>query len=70
MRLIDYLREKGETVSDFARRAQEPESTIRKIVYGQRQPSLGLAVKITALTNEAVTAEDMVINPDACGEAA
>ena len=65
MRLLDHLKERGETVADFAKRAQEAETTIRKIVYGQRQPSLPLAVKIASLTAGAVTEADLLIAPQA-----
>lgn len=61
MKLIDYLKGNGETVSDFAARAEEPENTIRKIVYGQRQPSLPLAVKISELTGGAVTEAELLL---------
>lgn len=67
MKLIDHLKDRKETVADFARRAEESESTIRKIVYGQRQPSLPLAVKIAALTEGAVSEADLVSPP--AGEA-
>jgi DNA-binding XRE family transcriptional regulator len=61
MKLSTHLKETRETVADFARRAGEAESTIRKIVYGQRQPSLPLAVKISELTGGAVTEADLVM---------
>jgi transcriptional regulator with XRE-family HTH domain len=61
MKLIDHLKERGETVADFAKRTGEAESTIRKIVYGQRQPSLPLAVKISEFTGGAVTEADLVV---------
>ncbi len=61
MRLIDHLKETGETVDDFAARLCEARSTIRKIVYGQRQPSLPLAVKIEQATGGKVTGSDMVL---------
>lgn len=62
MKLIDYLRERRETVSDFAKRAEVSGNTIRKIVYGQRQPSLGLAAKLSGLTDGRVSVEDMIID--------
>lgn len=63
MLLITYLKDAGETVSQFASRIDEAESTIRKIVYRQRQPSLQLSIKIVAATGGAVSASDLVIAP-------
>lgn len=60
MRLIDYLKDRSETVADFASRIGEAESTIRKIVYGQRQPSLPLAVKLSEATDGAVAPGELV----------
>lgn len=70
MRLIDHLKATSETVDDFATRAKESANTIRKIVYGQRQPSLPLAVKLAALTGGAVSEADLVITPIEQKEAA
>jgi plasmid maintenance system antidote protein VapI len=61
MKLLDYLKAETKTVSEFAAEIGEAENTIRKIVYGQRQPSLGLAVKISEATGERVTPVDMVV---------
>lgn len=61
MTLLDHLTATSEGVSAFADRIGEPRNTIRKIAYRQRQPSLELAVKITAATKGAVTSEDMVL---------
>lgn len=61
MKLIDYLKDREESVSDFAARIGEADNTIRKIVYGQRQPSLPLAVKISDATGGATTPGEMVI---------
>lgn len=60
MRLLDYLKGKPETVADFAARIGEPENTIRKIVYGQRQPSLPLAIKISNATDGATAPGELV----------
>lgn len=60
MKLIDYLRSAEKTVAAFALELGESENTIRKIVYGQRQPSLPLAVKIAEATGGAVEAADML----------
>ena len=65
MTLQDHLKDTNQTVADFAARIGEPENTIRKIVYRQRQPSLPLAVKITDATGGAVTAADMVVQAEA-----
>jgi plasmid maintenance system antidote protein VapI len=61
MKLIDHLRETEQTVAAFAERIEEAENTIRKIVYGQRQPSLPLAVKISAATGGAVSEADLLL---------
>jgi len=61
MKLIDHLKASGETVEDFAARIGEALSTIRKIAYGQRQPSLPLAVKIERATSAAVSGADMLL---------
>jgi plasmid maintenance system antidote protein VapI len=60
MKLLDYLKEKQETVADFATRVGEAENTIRKIVYGQRQPSLPLAVKISDATGGATAPGELL----------
>ena len=61
MTLQDHLNATKETVNAFADRIGVKRSTIRKIVYRQRQPSLGLAATISAATAGEVTLEDMVI---------
>lgn len=61
MKLLDHLKATGETVDVFAERLGEPLSTIRKIAYRQRQPSLPLAVKIETATAGAVTGVDMLL---------
>lgn len=61
MTLLDHLKATGETVDGFAARLRVPHSTIRKIAYRQRQPSLPLAVKIEQATKGAVTGADMVL---------
>ncbi|KMS53612.1 hypothetical protein V474_22800 [Novosphingobium barchaimii LL02] len=62
MQLIQYLKDRNESVSAFAARISEPQTTIRKIVYGQRQPSLPLAVKISEATEGATSPGELVIN--------
>lgn len=61
MTLLDHLKATEEGVSAFADRIGEPRSTIRKIAYGQRQPSLDLAVRIKDATDGAVLPEDMLL---------
>ncbi len=61
MTLLDHLKATEEKVEAFAARIGEPLSTIRKIAYRQRQPSLPLAVKIEQATGGAVTGSDMVL---------
>lgn len=61
MRLIDHLKAVDKTVAAFAEQIGESENTVRKIVYGQRQPSLPLAVKISAATKGAVTEADLIL---------
>lgn len=64
MKLIDHLKAVGKTVAAFAEEIGEAENTVRKIVYGQRQPSLPLAVKISAATGGDVLEADMVLPQD------
>lgn len=61
MTLRDHLRATNEAVNAFADRIGVDRSTIRKIVYRQRQPSLELAVTISLATNGAVKPEDMIL---------
>lgn len=61
MTLLDHLKATKEGVSAFADRIGEPRSTIRKIAYRQRQPSLELAVRITDATKGAVTPADLLM---------
>lgn len=61
MKLLDHLKATDESVDAFAVRLGEAASTIRKIAYRQRQPSLPLAVKIEQATGGAVAASDMIL---------
>lgn len=65
MQLIAYLKERGESVPDFASRIGEPVGTIHKIAYRQRQPSLTLALKIASETGDEVTPADLALTDDA-----
>lgn len=60
MKLIDHIRLSGKTVTGFASEIGVADTTIRKIVYNQRQPSLTLAVKISQATGGAVTEADLM----------
>ncbi|WP_294195886.1 helix-turn-helix transcriptional regulator [uncultured Sphingomonas sp.] len=61
MKLLDHLKATNERVEDFADRIGESLTTIRKIAYGQRQPSLPLAVKIEQATNGNVRSADLLV---------
>jgi len=61
MKLLDYLQGEKIPVTEFAARVGVADNTIRKIVYGQRQPSLPLAVKISAATGGATTPGELVV---------
>jgi DNA-binding transcriptional regulator YdaS (Cro superfamily) len=61
MQLLDHLKATNERVSKFADRIGAPRSTIRKIAYGQRQPSLELAITISDGTGGAVTPADLLL---------
>lgn len=63
MTLQEHLKQSKLTVEEFAASVPAPRNTIRKIVYGQRQPSLDLALRISAATAGAVQPEDMKL-PD------
>ncbi|KPH66024.1 MULTISPECIES: helix-turn-helix domain-containing protein [Novosphingobium] len=63
MKLLDYLKAEKVAVSEFANRVGEAETTIRKIVYGQRQPSLPLAVKISDATGGKTKPSEMIVEP-------
>ena len=65
MQLHEHLKSTGESVDDFANRIGEAISTIRKIAYRQRQPSLPLAVKIERATDGAVSSADMLLDASA-----
>lgn len=61
MKLLDYLKACNKPVSEFAADLGEAENTIRKIVYGQRQPSLPLAIKISEATKGAVPPSELLV---------
>ena len=70
MKLLDHLKDRNETVPAFAIRIGEAENTIRKIAYGQRQPSLPLALKISEATGGIVTPAEMALPTDTTANAA
>lgn len=71
MTLLDHLNATSEGVFAFADRIGEPRNTIRKIAYRQRQPSLELAVKISAATAGRIQPKDLLLEaPTTPAEAA
>ena len=65
MTLQEFLKSNGETVAGFADRIGASTTAIRKITYGQRQPSLNLAIRITNATGGKVTSADMALRTEA-----
>lgn len=65
MMLLEHIKAKGLTMPEAAAQLDEAESTIRKIAYRQRQPSLPLAVKIAAWSDGAVTEAELILAEDA-----
>jgi len=61
MTLLDHLAATGQTVPGFADSLGVARNTIRKIAYRQRQPSLDLAVRISAATGGKVQPADLAI---------
>jgi plasmid maintenance system antidote protein VapI len=61
MTLLEHLKRHGKAISAFAGEIGEAENTIRKIAYGQRQPSLPLAVKISEATGGETTPAELVL---------
>ncbi|UAK23645.1 helix-turn-helix domain-containing protein [Sphingomonas nostoxanthinifaciens] len=61
MTLLDHLKSRQISVAAFAAKIDEATNTIRKIAYGQRQPSLALAVKISAATRGDVAEADLLL---------
>ncbi len=68
MTLLDHLNSTSEGVLAFADRIGVARTTIRKIAYGQRQPSLELAARIEAATGGKVLPRDMMRTPVAAVE--
>lgn len=60
MLLKDYLAAVGETVDQFAARANESPHTIGKLVRGERFPRVELARRIVTITDGRVTADDLL----------
>jgi DNA-binding transcriptional regulator YdaS (Cro superfamily) len=61
MQLLDHLKATEEGVSAFADRIGVKRTTIRKIAYGQRQPSLELAMRIERETGGLFTPTDLIL---------
>lgn len=61
MDLRTYLHEHGETVREFALRAERPVETVRNWVYRQKSPSLEAAAHVERLTNGRVTAAELIV---------
>jgi predicted transcriptional regulator len=60
MQLDDYLREKGESLRDFAKRAGLDLSTLYRIRNGQHDRASTTIKKIVAATDGKVTANDLI----------
>lgn len=66
MRLIDYMRAHALDDVEMARRVGNvTEHGIRKVKYGQRNPSLRLAARIEIATGGAVRPSDLLLAEDA-----
>jgi hypothetical protein len=70
MRLDTYLRNKRLTDESFAKLLgpDVSEWAVRKWRYGQRIPRLALQLRITEVTKNAVTANDLVAAANAAGQ--
>lgn len=60
MRLSEYLKVKGMTHEDFARRVDVSVSYVTYLVQGKRKPSFDLLVNIHKETDGAVTFNDFI----------
>jgi len=58
MKLLDYLQSRGETVTEFARRAAIEVSTVHRAAHGKTVPTPLVAKKIAEATDNAVTPND------------
>jgi predicted transcriptional regulator len=61
MRLHDYLRERRETATDFARRIGTTQAAVTRYLSGDRVPRPKILQRITLETGGAVTANDFVL---------
>jgi len=61
MRLREWLKAQGLTVREFALAIGETDSSTRKWVYGQRQPSLPKAVAIQEYTHGEVSVRELMV---------
>jgi transcriptional regulator with XRE-family HTH domain len=64
MTLLEHLEARGESVREFADKIGVDRSTLRKIAYRKRQPSLALAIRIAAHTGGAVAPGDLVLRAE------
>ncbi len=60
MKLIDYMRTTPATDADMAKRLGLSVHGFRKIKYGDRQPTLRMALLIEHVTDGQVTLRDLV----------
>lgn len=60
MNLKEYLEEIRSTYREFAEKLGIRTHYLQSIAYGKKKPSLDLAVKIQELTDDKVTAKDLL----------
>ena len=60
MTLSEYLHERGETVTHFARRIETSRVSVSRIIHGKQTPGSQLIKRIHAATDGAVTANDLL----------
>jgi transcriptional regulator with XRE-family HTH domain len=60
MTLHDFLQSTGQTPSAFASRLSVAPSTVSRWLSGDRRPSLAVMVRISEITDGAVTAADFM----------
>lgn len=60
MTLREYLKSSPFTIETFAEHLGENRHTVRKWIYGQREPSLAAAVRIGEVTGGKVAPADLI----------
>ncbi|HMJ85233.1 MAG TPA: helix-turn-helix transcriptional regulator [Vicinamibacterales bacterium] len=65
--LKTYFAETGETQLEFARRYQRSQNWVSKVVNGQIEPAIRVALRISRETG--VPLESLACRPDICAEA-